>query len=191
MSLNVLCQFGASLGRDVLARLCACTTGVLRGNPHVHLAVRAEDRDGKRISPRKHDLRHWREMLAERLRGLGIEAEATSKVARGSRHRNERLWQRKAYDGVRGRDRGGRTDAKLTLARFQAAQAWLEIAKALSTSDDIADRERGQSVVNYMRWLPGVRVKPPERQPKRAFPGMSKTLDRAPERTRSGPELER
>jgi hypothetical protein len=31
----------------------------------------------------------------------GIEAEASPKVARGSRHRNERLWQRKAYDDGR------------------------------------------------------------------------------------------
>ena len=49
-------------------------------NPHVHLAVRAEGRDGKRLNPRKQDLRRWREVFAERLRGLGIEAEATSKI---------------------------------------------------------------------------------------------------------------
>jgi hypothetical protein len=159
-----------------------------QANPHVHLAVRAEGRDGKRLNPRKQDLRRWREVFAERLRGLGIEAEATSKVARGSRHRNERLWQRKAYDDGRGRDRGGHTDAKLTPARYRAAQAWLEIAKALSTSDDIADRELGQSVVNYARWLPGVRVKPLEKQPQRELPGLERTLT---QRTQPEPGWER
>lgn len=159
-----------------------------QANPHVHLAVRAEGRDGKRLNPRKQDLRRWREVFAEKLRGLGIEAEATSKVARGSRHRNERLSQRKAYDDGRGRDRGGYTDAKLTPARYRAAQAWLEIAKALTTSDDITDRELGQSIVNYARWLPGVQVKPRERPPQRELPGLERTLT---QRTRPDPGWER
>jgi hypothetical protein len=88
-----------------------------QANPHVHLAVRAEGRDGKRLNPRKHDLRRWREVFAEKLRGWGIEAEASSQVARGSQHRNERLWQRKAYDDGRIGNRGGYADAKLTPAR--------------------------------------------------------------------------
>jgi hypothetical protein len=69
-----------------------------QANPHVHLAVRAEGRDGRRLNPRKQDLRRWREVFAEKLRGWGIEAEASSQVARGSRRRNERLWHRKADD---------------------------------------------------------------------------------------------
>ena len=73
-----------------------------QANPHVHMAVRAEGRDGQRLNPRKQDLRRWREVFAERLRGWGIEAEASSQVTRGSRHRTERLWQRKAYDNGRG-----------------------------------------------------------------------------------------
>jgi hypothetical protein len=162
-----------------------------QANPHVHLAVRAEGRDGRRLNPRKQDLRRWREVFAERLRELGIEAEASSQVARGSRHRNERLWQRKAYKDGRGSDRGGTTDAKLTPARRHAAQAWCEIAKALASSEDIADRELSRSVVNYARFLPGVRYKPPEKLPQRELPGMAKALDRSPERNRGGPEWER
>jgi hypothetical protein len=159
-----------------------------QANPHVHLAVRAEGRDGWRLNPRKQDLRRWREVFAERLRGMGIEAEASSQVARGSRHRNERLWQRKAYDDGRGSDRGGFTDAKLTPARRHAAQAWCEIAKALASSDDMVDRELGQSVVNYARWLPGVRYKPPERQPQRELPGLERTTV---QKTRPDPGWER
>ena len=159
-----------------------------QANPHVHLAVRAEGRDGKRLNPGKQDLRRWREVFAERLRELGIEAEASSRVARGSRHRNERLWQRKAYDDGRGRDRGGYTDAKLTPARRNAAQAWCEIAKALASSEDVADRELSQSVVNYARWLPGVRYNPPEKKPQRELPGLERP---AVQKARPDPGRER
>jgi hypothetical protein len=55
-----------------------------QANPHVHLSVRAEGRDGQRLNPRKEDLRRWRETFAERLRGWGIEAEASSQVTRGT-----------------------------------------------------------------------------------------------------------
>jgi hypothetical protein len=159
-----------------------------QANPHVHLAVRAEGRDGQRLNPRKQDLRRWREVFAEKLRGWGIEAEASSQVTRGSRHRTERLWQRKAYDGGRGGNRGGYEDSKLTPARRHAAQAWCEIAKALASSEDVADRELGRSVVNYARWLPGVRYKPPEKQPQRELPGLERTL---PQNTRPEPGWER
>lgn len=130
-------------------------------------------------------------MFAERLRGWSIEAEASSQLARGSQHRSERLWQRMAYSDGRGSNRGGYTGAKLTPTRRNAAQAGCEIAKALASSDDMADRELGRSVVNYARWLPGVRVKAPEKQPQHELPGISKMLDRAPERTRSSSEWER
>jgi hypothetical protein len=46
-------------------------------NPHVHVVVRAERDDGRRLNPRKPDLHRWRERLAEALRGYGIEAAAT------------------------------------------------------------------------------------------------------------------
>jgi hypothetical protein len=159
-----------------------------QANPHVHLAVRAEGREGRRLNPRKQDLRRWREVFADRLRGLGIEAEASSQVTRGSRHRTERLWHRKAYDEGRGSGRGGFADAKLTPARRHAAQAWCEIAKALASSEDMADRELSRSVVNYARWLPGVRYKPPEKQPQRELPGLERT---SMQKTRPEPGWER
>jgi hypothetical protein len=159
-----------------------------QANPHVHISVRAEGRDGKRLNPRKHDLHRWRETFAERLRGWGIEAEASSQVVRGSRHRNERLWQRKAYDDGRADKRSGHTEAKLTPPRRHAAQAWCEIAKALASSDDLADRELGRTVVNYVRWLPGVKYKPPEKQPQRELPGLERTLI---QQTRPEPGWER
>jgi len=159
-----------------------------QANPHVHLAVRAEGRDGHRLNPRKQDLRRWRDVFAERLRGWGIEAEASSQVVRGSQYRTDRVWQRKAEDDRRPGRVAGYVEAKLTPSRRIAAQAWCEIAKALASSDDQEDRKLGQSVVGYARWLPGVRYKPPGKQTQRELPGLDRTL---PQRTRTGPEWER
>lgn len=52
-------------------------------HPHVHLTVKAVDRDGRRLDPRKADLQHWREMFAEKLNEHGIEANATARRTRG------------------------------------------------------------------------------------------------------------
>lgn len=52
-------------------------------HPHVHLILRAEDENGKRIHIRKGDLRAWREQFAAELRARGIEANATSRAERG------------------------------------------------------------------------------------------------------------
>lgn len=152
-----------------------------QANPHVHMSVRAEGRDGQRLNPRKADLRRWRETFAEKLRELGIEAEASPQITRGGSRRTERLWHRKARDEgrVAGPREGEQATAKLTRSRRDAAQAWCEIAKALASSEELADRQLSQSIVNYARWLPGVRYKPLEQQAQRALVGM--------ERGRNGP----
>jgi hypothetical protein len=126
--------------------------------------------------------------FAEKLRGWGIEAEASPRVTRGSRHHNERLWERKAREQERVTAAGKGNDAKLTPARRHAALAWCEIAKALASSDEQADRELGRAVVDYARWLPGVRYKPPEKQPQRELPGLERTQT---QRTQPEPGWER
>ena len=91
-----------------------------QANPHVHLSVRAEGRDGKRLNPRKEGLRRWRETFAERLRGWGIEAEASSQVTRGMRHRYERVWERKT--ALPREERPARPEALPSGIRRQALQ---------------------------------------------------------------------
>ena len=54
-----------------------------RGHPHVHVTVRAVGPMGKRLTAGPADLQRWRETFARELRGLGIEAEATPRKARG------------------------------------------------------------------------------------------------------------
>lgn len=51
-------------------------------HPHVHIAVRAVGADGRRLAPGPADLQRWRERFALELRRLGVEAEATPRVAR-------------------------------------------------------------------------------------------------------------
>lgn len=147
-----------------------------QANPHVHLAVRAEGKDGQRLNPRKADLRRWREVFAEKLRERGIEAEASPQVTRGGNRRTERLWHRKARD--EGRERGPRegeqAPVNMTRSRRQAAQAWCEIAKALVSSPDTEDRKLAQSIVQYARHLPGVRYTPPQQQAQRELPSMER-----------------
>ena len=145
-----------------------------QANPHVHLSVRAEGKDGQRLNPRKADLRRWRETFAEKLRELGIEAEASPQITRGGSRRAERLWHRKARGSGRilGPREAEQAPVKLTRSRRDAALAWCEIAKALASSDDLGDRQLGQSIVNYARWLPGVRYRSPEPQAQRELPGV-------------------
>ena len=160
-----------------------------QANPHVHLAVRAEGKDGRRLNPRKADLRRWREVFAEKLRERGIEAEASPQITRGGSRRTERLWHRKARD--EGRDRGPREGeqalVKLTRSRRDAAQAWCEIAKALASSADVEDRKLAQSIVHYARFLPGVRYKPPEQQAQRELPMMERSRERTRDVARATP----
>src|SRR6267154_5744598 len=65
-------------------------------NPHVHVVVRAERDDGRRLNPRKADLHRWRERFAAALRGYGIEAAATRQAVRGVMRRPDLLWERAA-----------------------------------------------------------------------------------------------
>ncbi len=176
-----------------------------QANPHVHLSVKAASKQGKRLNPRKADLQRWRETFAERLREWGIDAEASPQITRGGSRRTERLWQRKARETGRieaPRD-GELQTKKLTKARHDAAKAWCEIAKALAASDNAEDRRLAKRVVDYARYLPGIRYKPPAQEAQRQFaereqgraptrePMRSQTALTQSQRTRPEPEIER
>lgn len=62
----------------------------------MHLSVRATGHDSSRLNPRKVALHRWRETFAEKLRGYGIEAEASRQATRGETRRFEKLWRVKA-----------------------------------------------------------------------------------------------
>jgi len=122
-------------------------------NPHVHLSVRAESMGGRRLNPRKADLHRWRETFAERLRGYGIEAEATRQATRGEGRRFEHLWQRKAREEGRLHKEPElmKSGDAYQRSRIGALQAWAHIVAALSASDQAVDRELAQRISSFIR----------------------------------------
>jgi len=127
-----------------------------QANPHVHISVRAESCHGKRLNPRKADLQRWRETFAERLRGWGIDAEASRQASRGQIRRDEPLWRVKAAE--EGRLTKPRDPVKSSLrserSRQEAVFAWLQISRALADSEVAEDRVLGQSIDRYIRNSP-------------------------------------
>ena len=127
-----------------------------QANPHVHISVRAESKHGRRLNPRKADLHRWRETFAEKLRGYGVEAEATRQATRG-RHRNfDPLWRVKAREGGRLRtDRpGSKSSPQARATRAEAVGAWMNVGRALMASGDSADRDLARSIAAFVREMP-------------------------------------
>jgi hypothetical protein len=160
-----------------------------QANPHVHLSVRAESRHGKRLNPRKADLQRWRETFAEKLRGWGIDAEATRQATRGQYRSPEPLWRIKARGA--GRLRSAREEPTSTpraeRSREEAAAAWAHIARALARSEDPAERALARGIDRYAQAM----AFPPEyAQLRREL-----TFDREPARvakaTERAPKLRR
>ncbi len=129
-----------------------------QANPHVHISVRAESRQGKRLNPRKADLQRWRETFAEKLRGWGIDAEATRQRTRGESRNYEPIWRIKA--GLDGRLRNPtspeKSSAASSEARADAAEAWAHIAEGLSRSDSAEDRQLAEHVDGFLSRTFGV-----------------------------------
>ncbi|MEO6031922.1 MAG: conjugal transfer protein TraS [Burkholderiaceae bacterium] len=167
-----------------------------QANPHVHLSVRAESTLGKRLNPRKADLQRWRERFAERLRSQGIDAEATRQATRGVQRNHPTLWRTKAAADERLREPRGpkKSGERFHANRMKSIEAWLRIAQALEKSDEPADRKLAQAVIGYVRRMPFAIEFAKRRQAalQRELPGMPAPQRMVePERSRSGPEIER
>jgi len=160
-----------------------------QAHPHVHISVRAESKHGKRLNPRKADLQRWRETFAERLRERGIDAEATPQAVRGSRHRSERVWERKT---AKPREpRPANAEGLPTGSRKEALRAWAEIMRALAQSPEASDRELAQSINRFLLRMPAVQAIARHQAQQRELPGMQRAPVVAPAPQRRGPEMER
>ncbi|MCE4538524.1 conjugal transfer protein TraS [Pelomonas sp. P7] len=124
-----------------------------QANPHIHLSVKAEAASGKRLNPRKADLHRWRETFAEKLRGWGIEAEATRQVTRGESGAYEPLWRLKARQEGRLRPQPGTAKAEPRASRggADAMVSWAHILKALAASEIDGDRELAERIGSFVR----------------------------------------
>ena len=140
-----------------------------QANPHVHISVRAESKHGKRLNPRKADLQRWRETFAEKLRGWGIDAEATRQATRGQSRSSQQLWRVKAKE--EGRELRPRpiatTGGQARESRQQAIEAWGQIAKALAGSAVPDERKLAMDIVRYVQEMPVVREAVSTFQPSR------------------------
>ena len=95
-------------------------------HPHVHLVVKAEGHDGRRLHIDKAMLREWREDFARHLRAQGVAANATPRVVRG---RNKASTRDSVY--------------RTKPSRSQALRARVHsIATELSATGTVADPAR-------------------------------------------------
>ncbi len=161
-----------------------------QANPHVHISVRAEGRDGKRLNPRKEDLHRWRETFAEKLRDWGIEAEASSQATRGVTRRSLHGWERQPGAAARiGKRRGEhKTGPAARATRSGALKAWAEIAKALAASPDPADRTLSKSIVAFVMQTEVAQAVQRMRAAQRQTELPSMSMDRARPAQRVPPE---
>ncbi len=122
-------------------------------HPHVHLAVKVHGQDGRRLNPRKADLQRWREDFAASLRAHGIEANATSRLARLQRNRGAKravlaIEERNEPLHSVGKGRGDRGRAE----RLEADRvAYYGLAREiLSQSEDSADRKLADDLNTFI-----------------------------------------
>ena len=173
-----------------------------QANPHVHLSVRAESKHGKRLNPRKADLQRWRETFAERLRGWGIEAEATRQASRGENRNYEWLWRARTDRKRRPRtpSRAIKSGAAADKSRTCALVAWAKIYQALEASGRPEDQRLVAAIARYVNQMPVAverqermkRERQIERERQREFPGIARALPtRVVTREREPRDIER
>jgi hypothetical protein len=170
-----------------------------QANPHVHLSVRAESRHGKRLNPRKADLHRWRETFAEKLRGHGVQADATRQITRGELYPQRELWQTWARDEGRLRKPLPGPEPTKQGGPKLPVEAWSRIARALKESPEAEDRELGRAVGELINRMPAViefvHALPPDWWRQRAGPERTRQVAeptrQVVECTRPGPEMER
>ena len=154
-----------------------------QANPHVHISVRAESRHGKRLNPRKADLHRWRETFAEKLRGDGVEAEATRQATRGRSRNYDPLWRVKAREDGRLRTAraGTKSGGRAIATRAEAVEAWRQLGQALAMSGDAADRTLAKSIAAFVRDMPSTPAAEQARQAPEPAPQV-KLADLGPRR---------
>jgi hypothetical protein len=124
-----------------------------QANPHVHISVRAESTLGKRLNSRKADLHRWRETFAEKLRGHGVDAEATRQATRGQYRQSDPLWRLKAREEGRLR-RTQQTKLRGLQAHpseAAAAEAWRKIGQALAGSNYPTDWQLADQIASFVK----------------------------------------
>lgn len=152
-------------------------------HPHVHVCVKAVDKEGVRLNPRKADLQRWREHFAERLRERGVYANATPRRARGVVHKAEKQavrWidaeYRKGKRNAPSRACVGREEAvrrgvagethdenparmNIERARREAIRAYAKVSRVLAKSENADDRRLALQIALFVRGFPSTKIR--------------------------------
>ncbi|MEX3960305.1 relaxase/mobilization nuclease domain-containing protein [Trinickia sp. EG282A] len=144
-------------------------------HPHVHLSVQVRGPDGRRLNPRKEDIRRWRERFAEQLREHGVDANATPRLTRGvsQRYPEQSVAQMLArgeapmYWHATSSEKQRQAECR---AHDCALAAWREVAQAMAESPLRADRAMAIDITDFVRAMPIQRDGPsPAPQPEKAL----------------------
>ncbi len=125
-------------------------------HPHIHLSVKSQGCSGRRLNPRKADLQRWREDFASQLRAHGIEANATTRLARLKRERGIKravLALRERGEGPLAGDQRSVEEAKSRKSQAIRLEAdrltYLALAsETLQRSEDKDDRTLGKALAD-------------------------------------------
>ncbi len=138
-------------------------------NPHVHVSVKAIDRFGKRLNPRKKDLQIWREKFAEKLTERGIDAKATSRATRAELEKGDKTSTMRKK--MRGEDLDVALERRLTVinaaknneplhdsdavtkakkTRYAVTKVYGEIINTLGNSDNEEDKLLAKQLKQYV-----------------------------------------
>jgi hypothetical protein len=144
-------------------------------HPHVHLSVKTLGWTGHRLGPKKADLQHWREDFADQLRQHGIEANATSRLARLNKDRGakrEVLGVSARGEPLRSIGRAPVDDGRVQRGqRLQATRVayYDKVTEVLAQSEDPKDRGLAQMlrafVAEFRPKAPRSQIK--DREPER------------------------
>ena len=96
-------------------------------HPHVHLVLKAVNKEGMRLNIKKATLRHWRSEFARNLRMLGVEANATERAVRAESRKAKRDGIYRA--GLRGDSTYIRAQAEGVAAELRKGNVRAEVGK--------------------------------------------------------------
>lgn len=119
-------------------------------NPHVHLLVKMEGFDGRRLNPKPPDLQRWRDTTAREFRALGVDAQSTRQAIAGQWGNSSHLWQlvaKKERRLKKERPADKRESAAARSSRVVTAEAWSGLAKVLADSPSAADKQLAEAIL--------------------------------------------
>ena len=142
-----------------------------KDHPHVHLTVARRDLDGLRFHPGNEDLFRYRQAFAEKLRDVGIEANATPRKARGvsvkaeatpvyqiaKRGGKSQIAERVKADTVASFIEGKQHtayDAYLKEQRNEVGAAFRKVSEELVQNPDRQYKDLALAVANFYKDMP-------------------------------------